>query len=77
MDVHVYSCPFRTGLIYCDIRTKGEHVRSTHASVFNAYLVFAHLDTSRANINIDVPGENLEKLRERYKNQSCSIGSFQ
>jgi hypothetical protein len=70
MEVHVYSCPFRTGWIYCDIRARGEHVRSVHANAFHAYLAFSHLDEPGVNIKIDVPGVSLKKLREKYENPS-------
>ena len=69
MEVHIYSCPFRTGWIYCDIRAQDRQVRSIHINAFNAYLQCQHLDGSGTDINIDVPGENLEKLREQCQNQ--------
>jgi hypothetical protein len=69
MEVHIYPSPFRTGWIYCDIRASDRKVHSVHDDAFNAYLQCQHLDVSGTNFNVDVPGENLKKLREKYKNQ--------
>ena len=73
MEVHIYPCPFRTGWIYCDIRVNDRKVNSVHVDVFNAYLQSQHLDVPGTNFNIDVPGENIKKLREQYKNQKHLI----
>ena len=69
MEVHIYPCPFQTGWIYCDIRAQDRKVHSVHGSAFNAYLQCRHLDVSGTNFNVDVPRENLKKLRELYQNQ--------
>jgi len=69
MEVHIHPSPFRTGWIYCDIRANERKVHSVHDNSFKAYLQCQHLDVSVTNFNIDVPGENLKKLREEYKNQ--------
>ncbi len=76
MEVHIYACPFRTGWVYCDIRANDRQVHSVHIDAFNAYLQCQHLDGSGANISIDVPGENLKKLRAQYKSQQNQPSRF-
>ncbi len=67
MDVRIYSCPFRTGWIYCDIRAQGEYVRTVHADSLSAYQQLLHLNKSGVNIQVDIAGKNLKSLRQQYK----------
>lgn len=73
MEVHIYPCPFRTGCIYCDIRANDRKLYSVHDNALNAYIHCQHLDVSGTNFNIDVPGENLEKLREKLREKYESL----
>ena len=67
MEVHIYPSPFQTGWIYCDINANDRKVHSVHDDVLNAYLQCQHLDVPGTNFNIDVPGENLKKLKEKLQ----------